>query len=57
MTHEKLNELMFTAHAKAGAHGGSLLECPVGDCDWSTENIEGGPKYLRRHLVAFHSGA
>ena len=56
MTHDKLNELMVAAHALARAHGEVLLECPIGDCEWSTANVRGAPKYLRRHLVAFHSG-
>jgi hypothetical protein len=52
MTHEEINELMIAAQARAKARGETLLKCPVGDCEWSTENVKGAAKYLRRHLVA-----
>ena len=54
MTHEEINELMIAAQARAKARGETLLKCPVGDCEWSTDNVKGAAKYLRRHLVASH---
>jgi hypothetical protein len=54
VTQEKINALMLAANAKAKLEGTILVQCPLGDCDWSKLKTEGTAKNLRRHLIASH---